>query len=294
MTGTVKNKTSKNKARNSLTVTQDRQRVQKLLSHAGYGSRREIEGWIAEGRVRINGRVARLGDRAGIEDALEIDGRPVSRKRIRASEPRVILYNKPEGELVTRHDPEGRPTVFQALPRLPSGRWIPVGRLDINSSGLLLLTNDGELANALMHPSNQVEREYAVRVNGRVDDEAIRQLVHGVRLEDGPARFEDVVDVGGEGANHWFHVVIVEGRKREVRRMWEAIGLLVSRLIRVRYGPIELGARLKPGRWRELDKEEFKRLYQLVGRRPPRMPARPLRNPIIKKQGRVASPWKRR
>ncbi len=269
------------------------QRIQKLLGNAGYGSRREIEGWISEGRVKINGRLAKLGDRAGDEDELSIDGRPVSRKRIKHTEARVIIYNKPEGELVTRKDPEGRPTVFQRLPRLPTGRWIPIGRLDINSSGLLLLTTDGELANQLMHPSNQVEREYAVRVKGRVSDEDIAELVNGIQLDDGPARFEDVVDVGGEGTNHWFHVVIVEGRKREVRRMWEALGMLVSRLIRVRYGPIKLGARIKPGRWRELDKDEFKALYQILGRRAPRMPARPLRNPIVKKQGRTADPWKK-
>ncbi len=294
MGSTWKSRLLKKKAKIDSTEGEDKVRLQKLLSRAGYGSRREIEGWIADGRVRVNGRVARLGDRASAADELRIDGRPVSRKRMARSETRIILYNKPEGELVTRNDPEGRPTVFQRLPRLPSGRWIPVGRLDINSSGLLLLTTDGELANRLMHPSNRVEREYAVRVNGRITDEDVRELVTGIQLDDGPARFEDVVDVGGDGANHWFHVVIVEGRKREVRRMWEALGFLVSRLIRVRYGPIRLGARLKPGRWRELDKDEFKQLYQLVGSRPPRPPAHPLRNPIVKKQGRVANPWKRR
>jgi 23S rRNA pseudouridine2605 synthase len=241
------------------------ERLQKLLANAGLGSRRQLEALISEGRVKVNGRVARLGDRATAEDRIEVDGRPVGGRRL-ASQPRfVIVYNKPEGELVTRHDPEGRKTVFDRLPRLPAGRWIAVGRLDVNSAGLLLLTNDGELANRLMHPRTQIDREYAVRVNGEVTEEMVRRLVTGVDLEDGPARFEDVVDAGGEGSNRWFHLVIMEGRKREVRRLWEAVGATVSRLKRVRYGPIILDSSVRVGQWRELSGEEQRALLAVVG-----------------------------
>lgn len=241
------------------------ERLQKLLANAGLGSRRQLEALISEGRVKVNGRVARLGDRANLGDRIEVDGRPVGGKRL-AGQPRlVIMYNKPEGELVTRSDPEGRPTVFEHLPRLPAGRWIAVGRLDVNSAGLLLLTNDGELANRLMHPRTQIEREYAVRVKGEVTEEMVRRLVNGVELEDGPARFEDVVESGGEGSNRWFHLVIMEGRKREVRRLWEAVGATVSRLKRVRYGPIILDSSVKVGQWRELHAEEQRALLQVAG-----------------------------
>jgi 23S rRNA pseudouridine2605 synthase len=243
------------------------ERVQKLLANAGLGSRRQLEALIADGRVKVNGRVVRLGDRAGPDDRIEVDGRPVGARRLAAAERFVILYNKPEGELVTRHDPEGRKTVFDRLPRLPSGRWIAVGRLDVNSAGLLLLTNDGELANRLMHPRASIEREYAVRVNGEVTADMVRQLVTGVELDDGPARFEDVVESGGQGSNRWFHLVIMEGRRREVRRLWEAVGATVSRLKRVRYGPIILDSRIKSGQWRELEREEQQALLQSVGLR---------------------------
>ncbi len=241
------------------------ERLQKLLANAGLGSRRQVEQWIREGRVEVNGRVARLGDRAGPDDRIRVDGRPVSRRRLAAGERFVILYNKPEGEVVTRSDPEGRRTVFDALPRLPSGRWIAVGRLDVNSSGLLLFTNDGELANRLMHPRQRIEREYAVRVHGEVTEEMVERLVQGVELEDGPARFEEVVYSGGEGSNRWFHVVIMEGRKREVRRLWEAVGAVVNRLKRVRYGPVFLDSKVKAGQWRELDREEKKALLRIAG-----------------------------
>jgi 23S rRNA pseudouridine2605 synthase len=243
------------------------ERLQKLLANAGLGSRRQLEALIAEGRVRVNGRPARLGDRARPDDRIEVDGRAIAARRLGANARYVILYNKPEGELVTRHDPEGRKTVFDRLPRLPAGRWIAVGRLDVNSAGLLLFTNDGELANRLMHPRTSIEREYAVRVNGEVTDEMVRRLVSGVELEDGPARFEDVVESGGQGTNRWFHLVIMEGRKREVRRLWEAVGATVSRLKRVRYGPIILDSRVKSGQWRELDREEQRALLQVVGLR---------------------------
>ncbi|HIE55846.1 MAG TPA: pseudouridine synthase [Chromatiaceae bacterium] len=232
------------------------QRLQKLLANAGLGSRRQIETWIREGRVEVNGRKATLGDRATLQDRISVDGRAVSERRLVSQDRYVILYNKPEGEVVTRSDPEGRRTVFQSLPRLPQGRWIAVGRLDVNSSGLLLFTNDGELANRLMHPKQLIEREYAVRVHGEVTDAMLRQLVRGVELEDGPARFEEVVFSGGEGANRWYHVVLMEGRKREVRRMWESVGVVVNRLKRVRFGPLILDSKVKSGMWRELDRTE--------------------------------------
>ena len=243
------------------------ERLQKVLANAGFGSRREIEIWITAGRIRVNGRVAVLGDRVETTDRIQIGGRVIQRGRLAPAARRVLVYNKREGELVTRFDPQGRPTVFQNLPRLRRGRWITVGRLDINSAGLLLVTTDGELANRLMHPGQAVEREYAVRVLGGVDEAALEQLLGGVQLEDGPARFEEVVDAGGQGANHWYHVVIREGRQREVRRMWEAAGARVSRLIRVRYGNIRLGNHLRGGRWRELEPQELDGLLEMAGLR---------------------------
>ena len=245
------------------------ERLQKAMANAGLGSRREIEGWIAAGRVEINGRVARLGDRVQPEDQIRVDGKPLSARRMAPVAQRVIAYNKPEGELVSRADPEGRPLIFQNLPRLDQGRWINVGRLDINSAGLLLLTTDGELANRLMHPSRSVDREYAVRVLGKVGSQMLQQLRDGIELEDGPARFEDIVDNGGSGANHWYHVVIREGRQREVRRMWEAVGVRVSRLIRVRFANVVLGNRTRQGRWREIEGADLKELYRWVDLEPP-------------------------
>jgi 23S rRNA pseudouridine2605 synthase len=241
------------------------ERLQKVLANAGLGSRREIEGWIKEGKVEVNNRLAVLGERVGPGDCIKVGRQVIKLGETPAVERRVIIYNKPEGELVTRSDPEGRPTVFSKLPPLKGGRWIAVGRLDINSAGLLLFTTDGELANRLMHPSRQIEREYAVRLLGEVTQEMLEELTNGIELEDGPARFEDVVESGGTGANRWFHVVIMEGRKREVRRLWEAVGARVSRLIRVRYGPILLGSRLYTGRWRELEPEELGQLLTLTG-----------------------------
>jgi 23S rRNA pseudouridine2605 synthase len=241
------------------------ERLQKVLANAGLGSRREIEGWISGGRVLVNGQVARLGQRVLPDDRIKVDGRPVAKRRLEVPERAVLVYNKPEGELVTRKDPEGRRTVFERLPKLQHGRWIPVGRLDINSSGLLLLTTDGELANRLMHPSQQVEREYAVRVMGEVSEEQLKQLTHGVELEDGPARFEEITEAGGSGINRWFHVVIMEGRRREVRRMWEAVGATVSRLKRVRYGSVFLDSSLKIRRWRYLSDDEINKLLQSMG-----------------------------
>ncbi len=251
-----------------------KERLQKLLAHAGLGSRRQVEQWIADGEVEVNGRVARLGERAGPGDEVRVRGRAVDLGGLESLPRRVLIYHKPEGEVTTRSDPEGRPTVFERLPRLEVGRWISVGRLDVNTSGLLLLTTDGELANRLMHPSSQVEREYAVRVFGEVDGRVLENLVNGVQLDDGPARFEEIVDSGGEGANRWYHVVILEGRKREVRRLWESQGLKVSRLIRVRYGPVILPPGLAQGRTAELTPGEVNELGQMVGLEPQKKPAR--------------------
>lgn len=245
-------------------------RLQKYLADSGLGSRREIERWISEGRVRVNGDVARLGDRVSDADRIRIDGQEVRVRRHHPNKHQTIAYHKPEGELVTRRDPEERPTVFRHLPRPKQGRWIAVGRLDLNTSGLILFTTDGELANRLMHPSRELEREYAVRILGEVSPETLRLLGEGIALEDGPARFESIRDAGGSGANHWYHVTLREGRNREVRRLWEAAGCTVSRLIRVRYGTIELGRRLAPGQWRALDEDELASLRALAGlQRPP-------------------------
>ena len=233
------------------------ERLQKVLAAAGLGSRREIEGWIAAGRVSVNGKPAKLGDRVGPADRVSVDGKPVKAlERSGDTRRRVILYHKPEGELTTRKDPEGRPTVFEALPRLRGSRWVSVGRLDTNTSGLLIFTNDGALANKLMHPSSEIEREYAVRVLGQVSDEQLMLLKRGVKLEDGMAAFDDIRDAGGEGANHWYHVTLKEGRNREVRRLWEAVGLTVSRLIRVRFGNLGLPRNLPRGTWRDATEEE--------------------------------------
>lgn len=242
------------------------ERLQKVLAHAGLGSRRQIERWIREGQVRINGRPARLGDRWHEGDRVRIKSRPVNLdKRLGGMEVRVLAYHKPVGEIVTRHDPEGRVSVFQRLPRLPKGRWCAVGRLDLNTEGLLLFTNQGELANRLMHPSRELEREYAVRIYGRVTEAWLERLRLGVELEDGPARFEAIEPAGGEGANRWYKVVLREGRNRIVRRLWESAGVTVSRLIRIRYGPILLPAGLAVGRIRELSRAEIGLLEDALG-----------------------------
>ncbi|MDI5935632.1 23S rRNA pseudouridine(2605) synthase RluB [Halomonas kalidii] len=248
------------------------EKLQKVLARAGLGSRREMEAAIADGRVKVNGKVATLGDRIEMRDRVSVDDRPVTLRGAEEVPRRVIMYNKPEGELCTRKDPEGRRTVFDRLPRLKGERWIAIGRLDINTSGLLLFTTDGELANRLMHPSTQVEREYAVRVMGEVAREQIVAMVEGVMLDDGPARFTDVQEFGGEGINTWFHVVIMEGRNREVRRLWESQGLTVSRLKRVRYGNIFLDKRAKAGEWTELTQDEIDDLAVQAGLAPRKVP----------------------
>jgi 23S rRNA pseudouridine2605 synthase len=244
------------------------ERLQKFLAHIGLGSRRQIEDWIREERVTVNGAVARLGDQVSGTETIQVDGEPVSLRTV-AFKRRVLAYYKPVGEVSSRHDPEGRPTVFQSLPRLKEGRWIAVGRLDLNTQGLLLLTNDGELANRLMHPASQIEREYAVRVLGRVDPVMLERLQAGVPLEDGMAHFDAIVDAGGSGANHWYHVILREGRNREIRRLWELQGVVVSRLLRVRYGPISLRRGLHPGQWDELDEAQIGLLLKAVGMKTP-------------------------
>ena len=242
------------------------EKLQKVLARSGQGSRREIEMMIQNGRVSVNGVVATLGDR--IEDLsqalVRVDGNKIDLVALSDEVCRVLAYNKPEGELCTRHDPEGRRTVFDRLPPLKEGRWVSVGRLDANTAGLLLFTTDGELANRLMHPSHTVQREYMVRVFGEINEQMVKNLVRGVKLEDGMARFEDVVYAGGEGMNHTFYVVITEGRNREVRRLWDSQGVTVSRLKRVRYGDIYLTKDLPRGGWKELELTEINYLRALV------------------------------
>lgn len=240
------------------------ERLQKVLARLGLGSRREIETWIRAGRITVNGAPASLGISIGAHDQVRIDGRSIAQPADTTDTPRTLIYHKPAGELTTRRDEAGRPTVFDRLPRLHHGRWVSVGRLDFNTSGLLLVTTDGELAHRLMHPSWEIEREYAVRVLGRVDDAVIARLLAGVELEDGKAAFGSVLDAGGQGANHWYHVTVREGRNREVRRLWESQGIQVSRLIRVRYGPVVLPARLRAGKTRELEAGELTALYAAV------------------------------
>ena len=250
------------------------EKLQKVLARLGLASRREIETWIAEGRVKVNGAAATLGQRVDANDAIALDGRLLKREEITGSVRRVLIYNKPDGEICTRDDPEGRPTVFDRLPRPKEGRWINIGRLDINTTGLLLFTTDGELANRLMHPSYQMDREYAVRVRGEVTEEMLENLKTGVMLEDGPAKFTDIKEApGGEGFNHWYHCVVMEGRNREVRRLWESQGLVVSRLKRVRFGPVFLTSELTMGRWREMDQREVDILSAEVGLTPQALPA---------------------
>ncbi len=248
------------------------EKLQKVLARAGFGSRRQIERWIEEGRITVDNTPATLGARVSPEQTIRVDGRVVPTHVFHAT-PRILIYHKPEGEVCTRSDPQGRPTVFEKLPKLRGARWIAIGRLDFNTSGLLLFTTDGELANRLMHPSHEIEREYAVRVLGKVDDDMLVRLKQGVMLEDGPAHFDAITEAGGAGANRWFHVVLREGRNREVRRLWEAVGVKVSRLIRVRYGPIPLPPHFHAGRTVELDEEASAVLYDSVGLKPPAAPA---------------------
>ena len=239
-------------------------KLHKVLAQGGIGSRREMEELIQEGRVSVNGEPAHLGQRIQPGDQIRVNGKPL---KIRIAPPpaRMLVYHKPVGEVVTFKDPDGRPTVFRNLPRVHNAKWTAVGRLDINTEGLLLLTTSGELANKLMHPSQGVEREYAVRVLGQLDDEMRSRLLEGVELSDGPARFLSLEEAGGEGANRWWRAVIAEGRNREVRRLFEAVGLTVSRLIRVRYGSIALPAGLRRGDFAEIDRDDVKALMSRAG-----------------------------
>jgi len=241
------------------------EKLQKVLARAGFGSRRTMEAWISAGRVKVNGIEASLGDRVSASDKILVDGKKLAANTAVEVPQRVLLYNKPLGEICTRNDPEGRKTVFDKLPELNHARWVVVGRLDINTSGLLLFTTDGELANSLMHPSAQIEREYAVRVLGDVTQEMIETMHKGVELEDGLARFTDIQYFAGEGSNHWYHVVIMEGRNREVRRLWESQGVKVSRLKRVRFANIFIPSQITVGRFCELGGKEIKDLYRIAG-----------------------------
>ena len=241
------------------------ERIQKVLARGGMGSRREIERWIDEGRLKLNHNIVKLGDRLKEGDHLQLNERVVHWEKFAIQPTRVLLYHKPTGEIVTRRDPEGRPLVFTQLPELLTARWISVGRLDINTSGLLLVTNNGELANKLMHPSTEVEREYAVRILGAVSDATLEKLKQGVELEDGIAKFDAIRFFGGEGANKWYHVIVNEGRNRLVRRLWESQEVVVSRLMRVRYGPIVLPDGLRTRDFYELTDKELDLLFEFAG-----------------------------
>ncbi len=244
------------------------EKLQKVLARVGLGSRRYMEEVIAAGRVSVNGQVAQVGERIEPGDELRIDGRKVQFQIEDEIRRRVLIYYKPEGEICSRNDPENRPTVFEQLPQIQGDRWVMVGRLDINSTGLLLFTNDGELANRLMHPSNEIEREYAVRVMGEVTPQLKNNMLKGVTLDDGPAKFESFTEIGGDGINRWYQVVVKEGRNREVRRIFESQGLKVSRLLRTRYGTVILPRELRTGRWMELDKQDIDNLTKSVELKP--------------------------
>ena len=240
------------------------ERLQKVMATAGLGSRRALEKEIEQGKVQVNGGPADLGRNVQEGDKINYEGRSwlVVAKPVRH---RTLIYNKPEGEVTSRSDPQGRPTVFDKLPRLRNARWIAIGRLDINTTGLLLLTTDGEFAHTMMHPSSNVDREYACRIRGEASEEQLRQLKKGVELDDGPASFSDIQPAGGSGENYWYHVTIMEGRNREVRRLWASQGLMISRLKRVRYGAAFLPKRLRMGRFSEISPRDHEILREDIG-----------------------------
>jgi 23S rRNA pseudouridine2605 synthase len=240
------------------------ERIQKVMASAGLGSRRALEKRIGSGEVMVNNAPASLGQTVSHGDTIKFEDRPW-RVVSKSVTNRSLIYNKPEGEMTTRSDPKDRPTVFDRLPFIKNARWVAVGRLDLNTTGLLLMTSDGELAHAMMHPSNKVDREYACRIRGEVNIEHLQNLRQGVELQDGPAKFSDIKKAGGSGENHWFHVTILEGRNREVRRLWQSQGLTVSRLKRVRYGAVFLPKRLRVGHWSEITPQEHEILREDVG-----------------------------
>jgi len=248
-------------------------RIQKFLANQGVASRRKVEEMIKEKRIQVNGRLAQLGDKVEGKERFSLDGKAI-RINSRQYKPKLLMYHKPVGEVSTRNDPEGRKTVFSNLPHLQQGRWVGVGRLDINTSGILLFTDHGELANRLMHPSFRIEREYAVRVRGEVTNDTLEQLKTGIELEDGTAKFDHIVDIGGEGTNHWYHVILREGKNREVRRLWEAVDCEVSRLQRVRYDQFSLPKWLKPKKSRFFEDETIKRIFQRLDLKYPDKPVK--------------------
>jgi 23S rRNA pseudouridine2605 synthase len=268
------------------------ERIQKVLARGGIGSRREVERWLTEKRLQLNGEVAKLGARLKPGDVLFLNNRILKWEKFTIQPTRVLIYHKPTGEVVTRNDPENRKTIFTRLPKMHGSRWIAVGRLDINTQGLLLVTNNGELANRLMHPSSEIDREYAVRILGEVSEDNIAQLKKGVQLEDGLAHFDDIQFNGGDGVNKWYHVTVKEGRNRLVRRLWEALDFQVSRLMRVRYGPIFLPDGLSAGQSYELEAKELDDLLSFVDlpserfaqRSKPRQHQKP--KPAVKKNGK--------
>jgi len=241
------------------------EKIHKVLAATGMGSRREIESWIGAGRVAVNGEPAHVGQRVTSTDRIEVDGVSIDLRN--QPVPEVILLNKSAGVVCSRKDEEGRPTIFDDLPRLRRGRWISIGRLDLQTTGLLLLTNDGTLANRMMHPSTGLDREYAVRINARLDEEELAQLKAGVEVDGELLRFSDIRYYDGTDNNSWYHVVLMEGRNREVRRLFESIGCTVSRLKRVRYGPVILPSWLRQGQWAVLQADDVKTLYKLLGLR---------------------------
>lgn len=255
------------------------EKLQKVLADLGTGSRREMERWIEAGRIEVNGEPATLGCRVAEDDRIRVDGKMLGRRTANA---RILLMNKAEGVICTRADPERRPTCFDGLPKLPGGRWISVGRLDINTSGLLLLVSDGTLANRLMHPSTGIDREYAARVDRRLNDKQLAALRQGVMLDGDVASFSDIRYYDGQDRNHWYHLTLMEGRNREVRRLFASQGAQVSRLKRVRYGPVVLPSTLRRGRWMEVGRNDVASLYRLLRLKVPVLPPRSGRNPDAK------------